>query len=81
MATKCNNGVSREMGFVDHRTNQPVIMTLEPGGKVISIRPKGSQTSYRVTVEQIWVMGANNAVQARKSELVEARRIKRNFGK
>ena len=77
---KVTRRVTRETAEVDGRTGQPVIVSLEPGGRLIRLRAKGSRTYYTVTIRQAWVMGAHNAAQdlkRRKSEAKEQRKQER----
>lgn len=60
MATKLTKDVTRESSFVDYRTNKPIIVTLDGGGKLIKLRAKGERTTYTVHLQQVWVLGGEN---------------------
>ncbi len=54
--------ITRVTDVIDHRTNQPFVLQLVAGGKLVRIRPKGCRRWFTVTVRQIWMEGARNAV-------------------
>jgi len=60
MATKLKKSVVRETGFSVQ--GNPVIITLEEGGKMVDLRQKGRRFSYRTSIEQIWWLAVRSKV-------------------
>lgn len=52
--------VVRETAHRDYRTNQPLAIRLNAGGKLISLRPKGTVKWYTLTIAQAWDLALKN---------------------
>lgn len=77
MATVLTKAVTREVPRPNG--DRAYMVTLKPGG-IISIREKGKRTSYEVSVEAVWWLGAKAAAQELRAER-QVRRISRKVNR
>jgi hypothetical protein len=77
---RCNRRVVREMGEIDPRTRHPIVMILEAGGRLVSLRAKGSRKCYQVAVKDIWILGAKIMAQTEKLAKIAKRKERKANG-
>jgi hypothetical protein len=75
--------IVRELPIHDHRTGKPLVLTLEPGSKLIRIRVKRERRSYWVTLDQLWHLAASNRaaeLRAERAARKQQRQLRREYG-
>lgn len=77
MATKLTRPVTRETSVIDHRTNKPLIIRLEEGGKIVRMKIKGERNWYTITIMQIYMLGASNKATEIKQAKAQAKADKK----
>jgi hypothetical protein len=56
---------------------RPMIVTLMPGGKFLTIKLKCQRTKYTVTYRQMWIQGAHNMASDLKRKKAEDRELRK----
>lgn len=66
MVTKIKNRLTRQTTLIDHVTQQPWIITLVDGGKMIYLHPKRHRVGYRIPLSAVIVQAGRMKVGERR---------------